>query len=183
MKQACLIGKVMHSGKKLEMIYLIMKNYKCSKIVGDPFISEPTLKCSWNLESPNHLFPPPMQQKACCSKVRARRPVTSLSHQEGRRVFREGAEIFLNYVQYFKIMSNTFFPGRAKNVLGRASPPRAPLGYGPACSCNRMFSLSRDFRQHLYNHRMVLVSWSKFHWKKTPNSWGCLNSTYGKSSN
>jgi len=52
----------------------------------------------------------------------ATRPVTSLGHQEGRRVFREGPKffepcpIFLNYVQHI-------FPGWAKIFLGLASPP------------------------------------------------------------
>ena len=55
-------------------------------------------------------------------------PVTSLGHQEGRRVFREGPKffdicpIFLNYAQHI-------FPEGAKNFLGGASPPP---GYGPA---------------------------------------------------
>jgi len=46
-----------------------------------------------------------------------RRPVTSLRHQEGRRVFREGPKffelrpIFLKYVQHI-------FPGGANNFLG-----------------------------------------------------------------
>ena len=50
------------------------------------------------------------------------RPVTSLGHQEGRRVFREGpiffepCPIFLFYVQHI-------FPGGAKHFLGGASPP------------------------------------------------------------
>jgi len=47
----------------------------------------------------------------------AGRPVTSLGHQEGRRVFREGpkffelCKIFLNYVQHI------FSRGGAKNFL------------------------------------------------------------------
>jgi len=54
------------------------------------------------------------------------RPVTSLGHQEGRRVFREGPKFlelcpkFLNYVQHI-------FPGGAKNFLGALLPPAPPL--------------------------------------------------------
>jgi len=40
-------------------------------------------------------------------------PVTTLGQQEGRRVFREGPK-FLNYVQYFQTVSNTFFHGGRK---------------------------------------------------------------------
>jgi len=40
-----------------------------------------------------------------------RRPVTSLGHQEGRRVFWEWPK-FLNYVRYFPIVPNIFFQGR-----------------------------------------------------------------------
>jgi len=54
------------------------------------------------------------------------RPVTSLGHQEGRRVFRKGPKFFelcpicLNYVQ-------NIFPGGAKNFLaGASSPPLVP---------------------------------------------------------
>ena len=53
------------------------------------------------------------------------RPVTSLGHQEGRRVFWEGPKffelcpIFLNYVQHN-------FLGRAKNFLGGIGPPAPP---------------------------------------------------------
>jgi len=49
------------------------------------------------------------------------RPVTSLGHQEGRRVFREGPRffepcpIFLNYVQHI-------FPGGPKIFLGGLRP-------------------------------------------------------------
>jgi len=57
------------------------------------------------------------------------RPVTSLGHQEGRRIFREWPKAFklcprfLNYVQHI-------FPGVARKILGGF----APLGYGPASS-------------------------------------------------
>jgi len=50
------------------------------------------------------------------------RPVTSLEHQEGRRVFWEGPQAFelcpivLNDVQHI-------FPGEEKNFSGAASPP------------------------------------------------------------
>jgi len=50
------------------------------------------------------------------------RPVTSLGHQEGRRVFREGLKFFelcpivSNYVQHI-------FSGGAKNFLGGLLPP------------------------------------------------------------
>ena len=50
------------------------------------------------------------------------RPVTSLGHQVGRRIF-IGAQIFLT-------MGNTFFQGGEKN-LGKLSP-LFPPGYGPA---------------------------------------------------
>jgi len=57
------------------------------------------------------------------------RPVTSLGHQEGRRVFWEGPKFFelcpviLNDVQYV-------FPREAKIFLGGASPPCSPLVTG-----------------------------------------------------
>ena len=57
------------------------------------------------------------------------RPVTSLGHQEGRRVFREGPEffelcpIFLNYVQHI-------FPEGVKILLGGQRPPCDPLVTG-----------------------------------------------------
>jgi len=52
----------------------------------------------------------------------ATRPVTSLGHQEGRRVFREGPKffelcpLFSNYIQHV-------FPGGTKNFLGGLRPP------------------------------------------------------------
>jgi len=52
----------------------------------------------------------------------ALRPVTSLGHQEGQRVFREEPKffelcpIFLNFVQHI-------FSGVAKNFLGGLRPP------------------------------------------------------------
>ena len=59
------------------------------------------------------------------------RPVTSLRHQEGREVFREGPKffelcpIFLNDVQHI-------FPGGAKNFLGGLGSP----GYEPGWVIN-----------------------------------------------
>ena len=61
------------------------------------------------------------------------RPVTSLGHQGGRRVFWEGRNFFklcpivFNYAQHI-------FPGGAKNFVGRLRPMRPP-GYGPAANC------------------------------------------------
>jgi len=76
----------------------------------------------WNQESLNfnqsecpHLF-------SIISAYSRRRPVTSLGHQERRRVFGEGTKffelcpIFSNYIQHI-------FPGGAKNFVGGASPP------------------------------------------------------------
>jgi len=42
------------------------------------------------------------------------RPVTSLGHQGGGEEFSESGPTFLNYVQYFQIMSNIFFQGGRK---------------------------------------------------------------------
>jgi len=49
------------------------------------------------------------------------RPVTSLGHQEGKE-FSERGPNFLNYVQNFKIMSNTFFQGGEKFSKGSWPP-------------------------------------------------------------
>jgi len=43
------------------------------------------------------------------------RPVTSLGHQEGDE-FSESGPNFLNYVQYYLILSNTFFQ-RVQNIF------------------------------------------------------------------
>jgi len=65
-------------------------------------------------------------------RVSVCRPVTTLGHQVGRRVCWEGPKflklcpIFLNYVQHI-------FPGGTKKILGEASPPPRPRGYGPVC--------------------------------------------------
>jgi len=66
--------------------------------------------------------------KQAVSMESTSRPVTSLGHQEGRRVFREGPKffelcpIFLNYVQHI-------FPV-AKNFLGGLLPTASPLVTG-----------------------------------------------------
>jgi len=71
------------------------------------------------------------------------RPATSLGHQEGRRVFREGPKffglcpIFLNHVQHI-------FPVGENNFLGRVSPLRPP-GYGPGCAVKSTHSYSEMF--------------------------------------
>ena len=74
-----------------------------------------------------------MFQCWCCEQARNQlgTPVTSLGHQDGRRVFREGPKFFelcpivLNYVQHI-------FPRGAKNFLGGFAPLYPP-GYGPGC--------------------------------------------------
>jgi len=67
---------------------------------------------------------PPRQLRHCIHTkhcIQGRRLVTSLGHQEGRRVFREGPKFFelcpivLNYVQHI-------FPGRANNFLFPCAP-------------------------------------------------------------
>ena len=55
-------------------------------------------------------------------------PVTSLGHQEKRRVFWEGPNL-LNYVQYFQTGSNTFFQGGGNVSKGSFATLRPP-GYG-----------------------------------------------------
>ena len=58
----------------------------------------------------------------------ATRPVTSLGHQVRRKVFWEGPK-FLNYVQYYETISNTFFQWR-RNFAGRRRPPAPSLVTG-----------------------------------------------------
>ena len=45
------------------------------------------------------------------------RPITSLEQQVAEE-FSERGQNFLNYVQYFQTMSNTFFQGGRKKVTG-----------------------------------------------------------------
>jgi len=66
-----------------------------------------------------------LRMSFACVVLYQSRPVTSLGHQEGQRIFREGPKffelflIFFNYVQHI-------FPGGAKKFLGGFVPP----GYG-----------------------------------------------------
>jgi len=73
----------------------------------------------------------------------ATRPVTSLGHQEGRRVFREGGPNFLNYVQHifpdgrkiFLGVKPPLFTGLfATDVLQLVLQPGSPLIENPAFS-------------------------------------------------
>ena len=77
----------------------------------------------------------------CCSCAKMRclcakglvvlRPVTSLGHQEGRRVFWEGPKFFELCPIILIIDVQYIFPRGAKNFLGEASTPlRPPPGYG-----------------------------------------------------
>jgi len=59
------------------------------------------------------------------------RPVTSLGHQEGRRVFREGSKFF-ELCPIFLNLCPTHFSRGAKNYLGELRPP----GYGYRSSAN-----------------------------------------------
>ena len=86
------------------------------------------------------------------------RPVTSLGHQWGRRVFWEWHNFFKlcpvlsNYVQHI-------FPGRAKIFLGGLRPPRSP-GYGPVHTV-----------RHVYLTTMtVLLMWQTQHFILTVSS-------------
>jgi len=54
------------------------------------------------------------------------RPVTSLGHQVGQRIFWEGPTFFQLWPAFWT-MSNTFFQGRRKSLQGELRPP----GYGP----------------------------------------------------
>jgi len=96
------------------------------------------------------------------------RPVTSLGHQEGRRVFREGptffelCPIFLNYVQHI-------FPGGAKIFLGGFAPPAPPLV--GACqelfwrSKFRNFFLKVPFTSFLHSTVIKCMSATATRWK------------------
>ena len=80
-----------------------------------------------------------------------RRPVTSLRHQEGRRVFRERPKffelrpIFLKYWQHI-------FPGGAHNFLAGEAPP----GYGPGPT--PAFSCWQDLRDERYENKFFALS-------------------------
>ena len=85
------------------------------------------------------------------------RPVTSLGHQEGRRLFREGPKFFelrpivLKYVQYI-------FPGGAKNFLRWVSPAlRPPLLTGLATTRKR--KIVKEALQLRYERRRQMQSY------------------------
>ena len=88
------------------------------------------------------------------SRIRVR-PVASLAHQEGRRVFREGRRffelcpIFLNYLQHL-------FPGR-ENFSRGDSPYWRPTGYGPGQSHKPFESVASQ--SHLKFFRVRDESW------------------------
>jgi len=79
----------------------------------------------------------------------ATRPVTSLGHQEGRRVFREGPKffelcpLFSNYIQHV-------FPGGTKNFLGGLRPP-----WLRACW----------YVAYRYNHRSYVIRLKTDNWQ------------------
>ena len=61
--------------------------------------------------------------------TRTDRPVTSLGHQKGRRVFREGPKFFKLCLKFFNYVQH-IFPGGAKKFLGGLRSPCAPLVTG-----------------------------------------------------
>jgi len=63
-------------------------------------------------------------------KRRANKPVTSLGHQAGRKLF-GGDQIFKSMSNSFKLCPTHFFRGAKNFVEGEA--PMCPPGYGPAC--------------------------------------------------
>jgi len=58
------------------------------------------------------------------------RPLTSLGHQDGRRIFREAPKLFELCGIFLKNVQH-IFPGGRKVFLGRFRPPCAPPGYCP----------------------------------------------------
>ena len=80
---------------------------------------------SWCCEDSNSTQKPPTP---CDSTTLPGRPVTSLGHQEGRRVF-WGAQISWIISNIFKLYPTHFSRG-AKNILGEASPLLHPLVTG-----------------------------------------------------
>ena len=97
------------------------------------------------------------------------RPVTSLGHQAGRRVFWVGPKvfklcpIFLNYVQHT-------FPGGTKNFAGELLPSTSPLVTGLQCSlsmCRSRLAKAANlllkivfsrFCRSEFRHDLVIVS-------------------------
>jgi len=72
---------------------------------------------------------------SCSVSLQFTMPVTSLGHQEGRRVFWEGPK-FLNYVQQCRTaVSPTHFPEREKK--------RAPSSYGSAVHSRPLHRLQK----------------------------------------
>jgi len=98
------------------------------------------------------------------------RPVTSLGHQVGRRVFWEGLKFFKPCPIVLKICQTHFYRG-VKNFARGASPPP---GYGPVNYCPLMllfflhvaFVLFRDLSKKMheytiYNFKGLLLQGSK----------------------
>jgi len=82
------------------------------------------------LELPYWQFSLRHSQNPLKVKVPVQRPVTSLGHQEGRsEEFSGRGPNFLNYVQYFQTISNTFFQGGENSKGGFPHP-----GYVSACT-------------------------------------------------
>ena len=70
------------------------------------------------------------------------RPVTSLGHQEGRRVFREGPKFLKLCPIVLKNVQHIFPAGR--KILQAGLRPLLPPGYGPADDQEEM----NNFYQH-----------------------------------
>jgi len=83
------------------------------------------------------------------------RPVTSLGHQEGRRVFREGPKFFELCPKFLSCVQHNF-PGEAKIFLGGFTPP----GYGPATTIKIHENLALQLPQ--YSDKTVAVSQNVF---------------------
>ena len=84
-----------------------------------------------------------LPRKVWVKLIRLRtRPVTSLGHQEGRRVFWEGPNFFFAVSNIFKLYPTHFSRG-TKNFLGGLRPlPAPPLATGLLCTGARQLHVN-----------------------------------------